>query len=124
LGKLFSFNVQGMSIGVITKSGSLNYYEHNFKNMPNQKKLRSTWEDLTHRRFYPPNVKPMSKIQICNSDIQEDIILAAKFADKSIKDKSIFLVHGTPSKPVFVSVQCQQSCLFLPVATRFGNLLW
>jgi WD40 repeat protein len=119
--KIDDTNVQGMSIGVITKSGSLNYYEHNL-NEPNKKKLRSTWEDLTHRRFNPPIVKPMSTIQLSND--MQDIILAAKFAE----DKCIVLAHGTPSKPVFESVQCQQvgksTCLVRPVATRFGNELW
>jgi WD40 repeat protein len=106
---------QGMSIGVITKSGSLNYYEHN----------------LSGRKKKKP-VKPLSTVQIATEkkdSIKAKVclipILAAKFTDESSEDKCIELAHGSHLKPVFESVQCEQmdklTCLVRPVATLNGG---
>jgi WD40 repeat protein len=106
---------QGMSIGVITKSGSLNYYEHN----------------LSQRKKKKP-VNPLSTVQIATE--KQDLIkakvcsipiLAAKFTNESSENKCIELAHGSHLKPMFESVQCEKldklTCLVRPVATLNGG---
>jgi WD40 repeat protein len=105
----------GLLIGVITKSGSLNYYEHN-------------WSGRKKRK----PVQPLKTVQIA-TEKQDSIknkvssipILAAKFTDECSTNKCIQLAHGPPWKPVFESLMCDKldklTCLVRPNATQNGK---